>query len=187
MALSANPFAAVRTIRLAHSDLQDFENQGRGLPNYLGPAAISPDGTQAWVPSKQDNVARGTLRDGRNIDFQNTVRAVSSRIDIAGGIEDLAARIDHDNSGLASAVAYDPLGVYMFVALETSREIAVVDAHSRWEVFRFDAAPRAARSRGCTGRLEAVRQQLHGSHRRRVGFAVRCCRPARPMFRRSRR
>jgi YVTN family beta-propeller protein len=138
VALSANPFAVVRTITLAHSDLQDFETQGRGIPNYLGAATISPDGTQAWVPSKQDNIARGTLRDGRNIDFQNTVRAISSRIDMAGGIEDLAARIDHDNAGLASAVAFDPLGVYMFVALETSREVAVVDAHGRWEVFRFD-------------------------------------------------
>ena len=34
------------------------------MPNYLGAAAISPDGTQAWVPSKQDNIKRGTLRDG---------------------------------------------------------------------------------------------------------------------------
>jgi len=138
VALAANPFAVVNTIRLAHSDVPDTETQGRGIPNYLGPAAISPDGTQAWVPSKQDNVARGTLRDGRNIDFQNTVRAISSRIDMAAGVEDLAARIDHDNAGLASAIAYDPLGVYMFVALETSREVAVVDAHGRWEVFRFD-------------------------------------------------
>jgi YVTN family beta-propeller protein len=138
VAVAANPFAIVRTITLAHSDLEDFETQGRGIPNYLGPAVISPDGTQAWVPSKQDNVARGTLRDGRNIDFQNTVRAVSSRIDMAAGVEDPAARIDHDNAGLASAVAYDPFGVYMFVALETSREVAVVDAHGRWEVFRFD-------------------------------------------------
>jgi YVTN family beta-propeller protein len=138
VALSASPFAVVRTITLAHSDLQDSETQGRGIPNYLGTATISPDGTQAWVPSKQDNIARGSLRDGRNIDFQNTVRAISSRIDIAAGIEDLAARIDHDNSGIASAVAFDPLGVYMFVALESSREVAVVDAHGRWEVFRFD-------------------------------------------------
>jgi len=136
--LSSSPFAVVRTIALAHSDLEDFESQGRGMPNYVGAAAISPDGTQAWVPSKQDNIARGTLRDGRNIDFQNTVRAISSRIDLAAGIEDLNARIDHDNAGLASAVAFDPLGVYMFVALETSREVAVVDAHGRWEVFRFD-------------------------------------------------
>lgn len=136
--VATSPLAVTRSITLAHSDLQDFETQGRGIPNYLGPAVISPDGTQAWVPSKQDNIARGSLRDGRNIDFQNTVRAISSRIDMAAGVEDLAARIDHDNAGLASAVAYDPLGVYMFVALETSREVAVIDAHGRWEVFRFD-------------------------------------------------
>ncbi|GFE89875.1 PA14 domain-containing protein [Steroidobacter agaridevorans] len=125
-------------IRLAHSDKQDFESQGRGLPNYLGAAVISPDGTQAWVPSKQDNIARGALRDGLNIDFQNTVRAVSSRLDLGVGSEDLAARIDHDNSSVASAVAFDPRGIYMFVALETSREVAVVDAHGRWEIFRFE-------------------------------------------------
>lgn len=136
--LSGSPFAVVRTITLAHSNLPDFETQGRGIPNYLGPAVVSPDGTQAWVPSKQDNIARGTLRDTRNIDFQNTVRAISSRIDMATGNEDPTARIDLDNASLASAVAYDPLGVYMFVALETSREVAVLDAHGRWEVFRFD-------------------------------------------------
>jgi YVTN family beta-propeller protein len=136
--LSASPFAVTGTTTLAHSDLPDFETQGRGIPNYLGPAVISPDGSQAWVPSKQDNIARGTLRDGHNIDFQNTVRAINSRIDMATNAEDLSARIDLDNAGLASAVAYDPLGVYMFVALETSRDVAVVDAHGRWEVFRFD-------------------------------------------------
>jgi len=54
----------VRTLVLAHSDRPDFENQGRGFPNYLGAAAISPDGTQAFVPSKQDNLLRGGTRDG---------------------------------------------------------------------------------------------------------------------------
>ena len=51
-------------ITLRHSDKPDFEIQGRGIPNYLGAVAISPDGQSAWVPSKQDNVKRGTLRDG---------------------------------------------------------------------------------------------------------------------------
>ncbi|MEP7247963.1 MAG: DUF4082 domain-containing protein, partial [Gammaproteobacteria bacterium] len=134
----ANTLTIARTIRLAHSDAPDFENQGRGIPNYLGATVISPDGTQAWVPSKQDNIARGTLRDGSNLSFQNTVRAISSRIDLAAGTEDLGARIDHDNSSVASAVAFDPLGVYMFVALESSREVAVVDAHGQYEIFRFD-------------------------------------------------
>ena len=128
----------VRTMRLAHSDKPDAENQGRGVPNYLGAAVISPDGTQAWVPSKQDNIARGGKRDGLGLNFQNTVRAISSRLDLTANREDYAARIDHDNASLASAAAFDNFGVYLFVALETSREVAVVDAHGRRELFRFD-------------------------------------------------
>jgi YVTN family beta-propeller protein len=129
-----------QTIILRHSDKPDFENQGRGIPNYLGAVAVSPDGQSAWVPSKQDNVKRGALRDGPGLglNFQNTVRAISSRIDLATGTEDYAARIDHDNSGVASAIVHDRLGIYMFVALETSREVAVVEAHSGWEIFRID-------------------------------------------------
>jgi len=127
-----------RTIVLRHSDKQDFENQGRGIPNYLGATTVSPDGQSAWVPSKQDNVLRGTLRDGNGLNFQNTVRAIGSRIDLAGGTEDYAARMDFDNSGVASAAAFDPTGVYMFVALETSRQVAVVSAYDDWEMFRVD-------------------------------------------------
>jgi YVTN family beta-propeller protein len=128
---------ALGTIVLRHSDKPDFENQGRGIPNYLGAVAISPDGRSAWVPSKQDNIRRGARRDGLGLNFQNTVRAISSRIDLAAGTEDYARRIDHDNSGVASAIAYDRLGIYLFVALESSRQVAVVDAHGGREVFRF--------------------------------------------------
>jgi YVTN family beta-propeller protein len=123
---------------LAHSNKPDAENQGSGLPNYLGAAVISPDASQAWVPSKQDNIARGMLRKGSPLNFQNTVRAISSRIHLATNQEDLGARIDHDNASVASAAAFDPNGIYLFVALETSRQVAVVDAHGRREVMRFD-------------------------------------------------
>ena len=129
-----------RVIRLAYSDKPDAENQGSGIPNYLGPVSISPDHSQAFVPSKQDNIRRGLLRNGTGLNFQNTVRAVSSRIALTGataGQEDLARRIDHDNASLASAVAYDNRGVFMFVALETSREVAVIDAHSGAQITRF--------------------------------------------------
>jgi len=126
-----------QTIVLRHGDKPDFENQGRGIPNYLGAATIAPDGRSAWIPSKQDNVKRGTRRDGLNLNFQNTVRAISSRIDLQAGVEDYAERIDHDNSGVASAVLYDRNGVYMFVALETSREIEVVDAYAGAKIARF--------------------------------------------------
>jgi YVTN family beta-propeller protein len=116
------------TLVLRHSDLADTEISGSGIPNYLGAAAIAPDGRSAWVPGKQDNVRRGTLRNGLNLDFQNTVRAISSRIDLATLAEVPDARIDHDNASVASAAAYDPTGAYLFVALETARQVAVVDA-----------------------------------------------------------
>src|SRR6185503_19488792 len=75
------------TVILRHSDKPDFELQGRGVPNYLGAVTISPDGRSAWVPSKQDNVKRGKLRDNQNLTFDNTVRAISSRINLSTGAE----------------------------------------------------------------------------------------------------
>ncbi len=139
--LDATAMTLTRTIVLAHADRSDSESQGSGLPNYLGPLTISPDNSQAYVPGKQDNVKRGQLRNATALNFQNTVRAISSRVVLKGtgaGAEDLPRRIDHDNASLASAVAYDIRGVLMFVALETSREVAVLDAHSGAQVTRFD-------------------------------------------------
>ena len=81
---------------------------------------------------------RGVLRDGLPLDFQNTVRAISSRLDLAKQTEDYAARVDHDNSGLASAATYHPNGAFVFVALETSRQVAVLDAQGRRELFTID-------------------------------------------------
>jgi cytochrome c peroxidase len=91
------------------------------------------------VPSKQDNIKRGPLRDGLPLDFQNTVRAISSRINLVTLAEDHAARVDHDNSSVASAAAFHPSGAYLFVALETSRHVAVLDPVGYREVMRFDA------------------------------------------------
>jgi len=136
--IATNTLVIVRTIVLQHSDKPDGENQGRGIPNYLGAAVISPDGSQAYVPSKQDNVQRGALRDGTGLNFQNTVRAISSRLVLASSTEDLTRRIDHDNASVASAAAFEPHGVYLFVALETSREIAVVNAFDGSQLLRVD-------------------------------------------------
>ena len=139
--VAAASMTLLRTIVLAHSDKADSENRGSGLPNYLGAATISPDGSQAYVPGKQDNIKRGSLRNGSALNFQNTVRAISSRIALVGGAapaEDLSRRVDHDNASVASAVVFDRRGALLFAALETSREVAVVDAFSGREVFRFD-------------------------------------------------
>jgi YVTN family beta-propeller protein len=138
--IQASTMAWSKSWRLAHSDVVDTESSGRGLPNYLGAPTISPDGSQAYVPGKLDNIKRGSLRDGNALNFQNTVRAASSRMVLTGtgaGNEDLARRVDHDNASMASAVAFDTRGSLLYVLLETSREVAVVDAHSGRELMRF--------------------------------------------------
>ncbi len=136
--VGASDLDELSTIVLRHGDSADSSVSGRGFPNYLGAAAIAPDGTSAWVPSKQDNLRRGALRDGLGLDFQNTVRAVSSRLDLVERAEDYLARIDHDDAGVASAAAFHPSGAYLFVTLETSRQVAVVDALAHSEFFRVD-------------------------------------------------
>ena len=138
--LSPSNLAERRRFTLRFGTAPDTTIGGRGVPNYLGAAAIAPDGRSAWVPSKQDNIQRGTLRGGstQNLDFQTTVRAISSRLDLVAQAEDFAGRIDHDNAGVASAAVYHPGGAYLFVALETNRQVAVLDANGKRELFRIN-------------------------------------------------
>jgi cytochrome c peroxidase len=53
--------------------------------------------------------------------------------------------VDHDNASVASAALYHPTGALVFVALETSRQVVVMDPVGRRELFRFDTgrAPQA--------------------------------------------
>ncbi len=132
--------ARVRSFTLGFSTRPDTTLSARGVPNYLGAAAVAPNGRSAWVPSKQDNIQRGTLRGGASepLDFQTTVRAVSSPLDLQANTASAAVRLDHDNAGLASAALHHPGGAYLFVALETNRQVAVVDAVGRRELFRLE-------------------------------------------------
>lgn len=127
-----------RTYVLRHSDRNASENTGPGLPNYLGAAVISPDGGSAWVPSKQDNITAGALRGNGLLSFDQTVRAVSSRIDLGAHREDFASRIDHDNASVASHALFDHSGLYLFTALEGNRQVAVSDPLNATEILRVD-------------------------------------------------
>jgi len=138
VAVNAGPMTLNRTIVLRHSDRADTTITGSGIPNYLAAAVISPDGRTAWVPSKQDNIKRGMARNGQSLNFQNTVRAISSNINMSTLTEDLARRIDHDNASLGSAAVYHPSGNHLFVALETSREVAVINPVTAVERFRIN-------------------------------------------------
>jgi len=136
ISVSTSSFSRSRT-DLRVSARPDAENGGRGVPNYLGPVVLSPDGSQAYVPSKQDNIERGQFRDGQPLDHDNSVRSISSRINLSNLTEDYPARIDHDDGGVASTAAFGPWGTYLYVALEGSRQIAMINAHSGTEIRRI--------------------------------------------------
>ena len=123
-----------RTIDLAIDPGPDTPESSRGVPNYLGAPAISPDGADARVPSKKDNIGRGTGRDGLALTHESTVRTIVSRIDLSAAREDLPARIDLDEHDMASAVAFSRLGDLMFVAIQGSNAVAVIDPYSGAQV-----------------------------------------------------
>nr|WP_246462763.1 carbohydrate-binding protein [Pelagicoccus albus] len=125
------------TILLQSSVAPDSGGGARGLPNYLSAVALSPTGLEAWVPSKQDNIQRGLLRDGLELTHDSTVRAITSRIDLLAGLETYTSRVDHDDAAVPSSAVYGPNGLYVFVALEGSREVAVIDSFGEQELFRF--------------------------------------------------
>jgi len=129
--VDATSVTVTRTFRLAMDPGPDTESSGRGVPNYLSSARISPDGRAAWIPSKKDNVQRGLRRDGSPLTFESTVRTIVSQIDLLNNTEDLNARRDLNDRDLANAVAFSPLGDYVFVAAQGSNTIDVLDAYSR--------------------------------------------------------
>ncbi len=129
-------------IPLQHNDVVDGHLAGRGIPNYLGPLVLSPLGTTGWIASKQDNIMRGGSRDGLDLTHDTTVRSITSKVDLGAAAEVYTARVDHDNGGIARAAAFGPTGNYLYVALEGSREVVMLNVFASApivaQVNRFD-------------------------------------------------
>lgn len=131
--IDARSMTVSKIIELVFDQTADFEDRGRGVPNFISSITISPDGTEAWVPSKKDNTARGLFRDGDTLSFDNTVRTIVSKIDMSTGEEVLASRVDINDADMACAVAFSPYGNMAFVALQGNNKVVMLDVeyHSR--------------------------------------------------------
>ncbi|HEX8546016.1 MAG TPA: T9SS type A sorting domain-containing protein [Cytophagaceae bacterium] len=127
--VEVNTFNISNTIPLAFDTIPDFEDRGRGVPNYLSSITISPDGKSAWIPSKKDNVDRGLFRDGQVLGFDNTVRTIVSQIDLASSKETID-RLDINDSDMACAVEFSIYGNLAFIAVQGNNKVHVVDAYN---------------------------------------------------------
>ena len=132
--VNASTMALTRTFALpVDTTTVDDERQARGVANYLAGVAISPDGSVAWVPSKKDNIKRGTNRDGQSLNFQNTVRAIISHLNLSTGTA--AELIDINDMDSPSAVAFTPRGDLAFVATQGTNTVHLVDVYSNTTQF----------------------------------------------------
>ncbi len=109
--------------------------EGRGLPNHLFSIGLSPDGTQAWVPSKKDNIVRGLLRDGQKSAPDQLVRPLVSIIDLATAQEIYARRVDLDDRSPPLHVEFTPYGDLAILALGGTNHIEVRSLFDPEKVF----------------------------------------------------
>ena len=167
LVLNAATLTQQSNIVLAHINRIASEHEGPGVPNYLGPVVISPAGDSAWLPSKQDNILAGDLRGGAGMTFDQTVRAVTSKIDLATNTEITSSRIDHDNASVAGHSVFDPLGITLFTSLEGNRQISVIDVQTGIEIGRFDTG-RAPQSMVVS--KDGTRLYVHNFMDRTVGI-----------------
>ncbi|MEP6654873.1 MAG: PKD domain-containing protein [Myxococcales bacterium] len=106
----------------------DTDQKARGVPNYIFSVALSPDGRQAWIPSKKDNIRSGMFREGVPLNGDDTVRPMLSILDLNRDIDQPPVRVDFDDRNLPTHVEFDSLGGYAFVSLTGSNRIEVRDA-----------------------------------------------------------
>lgn len=126
--VNLNNFLLTRTITLQEDWLtSDSASGSRGIPNYLSAVAIHPSGNRAWVTSKFDNTERGLFQNGKDLNQENTVRAIVSEIDLSTNQEVSGARRDIDNSDSPSAITFSPLGDYAFITLQGNNVVVVYD------------------------------------------------------------
>lgn len=133
----------------------DGQDRARGLTNYLAGIELSPSGDEALIAAKKDNIYRGLFRDNQTLTHDTTVRAVLSGLSITPNRPDSGESasnelnysrvMDFDNKAFTRATQFSPLGDYIFVALQGSNSVSVIDAYDFSRVFEIKTqlAPQA--------------------------------------------
>lgn len=126
---------AARIVLRVDSETIDSDLQARGLPNYLFAVALTPDGRQAWVPGKSDNILRGVLRDGQDLTHDTTVRPLTAIIDTGSDEEIFQSRFDLDDRSMPVHAVFTPYGNFAILTLAGSNRIEVREVYRPGQVF----------------------------------------------------
>ena len=101
-----------RTIVANKVLVNDGLNHGRGVPNFMGSIAISPDGTEAYIPAVKSNIDRGTslVTSGGALDDDNTVRPMMVTLDLVNNQDSNVVPLSPENTTDFDNQA-DPAGI----------------------------------------------------------------------------
>ncbi len=135
--LNPSTMDLVKTINLKSTVTEDSSNDSRGIPNYINSISINPSGTEMWAASKKDNIERGSFRDGKALNHMNTVRAITSRINLSNSTEKLVDRIDIDNSDRCNSVTFNDRGDIAFVTMAGNELVNVIDTANGYKLSEF--------------------------------------------------
>lgn len=116
-----------QAIQLPLDASPDSTSSGGGVPNLLGSLAISPSGATLWVGGLKSNTGRGQLVDGRELTPENRVRGLLAPIALPSQEDVSDRRIDTNDAGQVSAMAFSPRGRYVWVAHPGIGAVSVYD------------------------------------------------------------
>ena len=127
---------AATKLELAFDPQSGSDTESGGVPSYLDQVLVSPTGRELTIPSTQANIGEGTFVSERPLNFDTTVRAIASFVELTDSgqwVEAFASRKLFDNRGLASSGVWNSRGDFLFVAMRGSRAVHRVDAFTRSE------------------------------------------------------
>ncbi|MBX7079436.1 MAG: hypothetical protein K1X88_09640 [Nannocystaceae bacterium] len=105
----------------------DTASSGRGFPNLLHTAAITPAGDAVWIGGLKSNTSRGSFVDGNPLTPRNRVRGAMFRVDPLGDAEDTQRRLDTNDADSVAAIAFSPRGRYAYLVHQGAGRLSVYD------------------------------------------------------------
>ncbi|MFO0632255.1 MAG: PKD domain-containing protein [Nannocystaceae bacterium] len=119
--------ARVAEVALPEDPGPDTASSGRGFPNLLHTAAITPAGDAVWIGGLKSNTSRGSFVDGNPLTPRNRVRGAMFRVDPLGDVEDGLRRLDTNDADSVAAIGFSPRGRYAYLVHQGAGRLSVYD------------------------------------------------------------
>jgi MYXO-CTERM domain-containing protein len=117
----------VAEVPLGEDPGPDTASSGRGFPNLLGSAVMTPAGDRVWVGGLKSNTSRGEWLDGNPLTPRNRVRGAMFPLDPLRHTEVMARRLDTNDADSVAAIAFSPLGRFAYLVHQGAGTLSVYD------------------------------------------------------------